>query len=134
MKIARTVLTLLIVSLGCGPSDGSESEAFTPVGPVIPVTPVPVVPGSVAVTTTTSGADFDPDGYMLHVGGWWDYGVDPIRLATNGSVILRGLTPGTHMLHLYEVAANCRGENLMDRPALVVSNTVTVIKFDLECR
>ena len=134
MKIARTVLTLLIVSLGCGPSDGSESEAFTPVGPVTPVTPVTVVPGSVAITTATSGADLDPDGYMMLVGGWWDYGFDPIRLATNGTVIIRGLAPGTQLLHLYEVSANCIGENLMDRLVVVASNAVTAVKFELQCR
>ncbi len=59
-------------------------------------------PGGLAVTTSTSGSNLDPDGYTVTVDG-----TTRQPIATNGSVTFTGLAEADHRVALSGVAANC---------------------------
>jgi hypothetical protein len=90
--------------------------------------------GDVKVTTQTSGIALDTDGYVIQLDSPWDYELEPTGIAANGTVVLRGLSATSHVLTLLDVAANCTGEKLIDRPITVAANTETAVVFKLECK
>jgi len=90
--------------------------------------------GDVKVTTQTSGIDLDPDGYVIQLDSPWDYELEPTGIAANGTVDLRGLSATGHVLTLLDVAANCTGEKLIQRPVTVAANTETAVVFKLDCK
>lgn len=57
--------------------------------------------GSVRVQVTTTGGDIDPDGYQV------DLPDPPVRVASNGSVVVTGLTPGEFQIVIEDIAPNC---------------------------
>ena len=69
------------------------------------------VMGSISVSSATSGTVSDPDGYTIYVDG-----ADRGTLDVNGSVTLGGLVPGSHVIGLGGLAANCQiqGDNIRD--------------------
>ena len=88
----------------------------------------PPATGGVSVTTSTSGAASDPDGYSVTVDG--DAG-RPI--AVNGNVTVTDIEAGDHLVGLAGVAANCTvaGEN--PRTAAVVAGAVVAVDFGVAC-
>ena len=64
--------------------------------------------GSLSITAATSGPSPDPDGYTISIDG-----ADRGTLAVNAAVTISGLVPGSHLVGLSGVAANCQiqGEN-----------------------
>jgi YVTN family beta-propeller protein len=69
-------------------------------------------PAALRVTTSTSGLDVDPDGYSFSLDGnpYSDIGVSE-------SLVLNGLAPGEHSLHLERLAQNCSLSG--DNPRLI---------------
>jgi WD40 repeat protein len=63
------------------------------------------IAGVVRVTTTTTGADVDANGYYVDV--LEAQGRPGARIAPNGSLTLTGLRGGYHTLELSDVAPNC---------------------------
>jgi hypothetical protein len=84
--------------------------------------------GSIRVTTTTSGADEDGDGYQFAVDGG---AAQPI--ATDGAGTASGIAPGTHEVVLSDVAANCVVENGSSKTASVAAGTTTTVDFTITC-
>jgi hypothetical protein len=84
--------------------------------------------GSIAVTTSTSGAGSDPDGFALTVDG-----VDGGAIGLNAIVTLAGLTPGVHPVGLTGLAANCvvGGDN--PRSVTVTPGQTTPVGFTVSC-
>jgi hypothetical protein len=84
--------------------------------------------GSLAVTTTTSGAGSDPDGFSLTVDG-----LDRGGIGVNAIVSLADLTPGIHSVGLTGLAANCliAGDN--PRSATVTLGQATPVGFTITC-
>jgi hypothetical protein len=84
--------------------------------------------GAVTVTSATSGLVQDPDGYTVQVDG----GID-LPIPTNGSLILSGLSPGSHSLLLAGIAPNCTvgGEN--PRAIETVPGQPLAVAFDVAC-
>lgn len=84
--------------------------------------------GSVAVTTTTSGAGSDPDGFALTVDG-----VDGGAIGANATASLAGLIPGAHSVGLTGMTANCvvAGDN--PRSVTVTPGQVTPVGFTISC-
>jgi hypothetical protein len=90
---------------------------------------------TVEVTTVTTGVRLDPDGYGV-LNDEWDYDVgdgETVPIATNGTVNLH-LRPGGHILSLVDVAANCSGKNLSDRPINAKVGVVTPVLFEVVCK
>ena len=83
------------------------------------------------VTNTTSGADADPDGYTLQIGGDTFNSLD--RLPTNGSVTIPRLLPGTYHLTLAGIAENCTWVGAPARDVLVSPSVTTTVAFDATC-
>ena len=58
--------------------------------------------GNVTVSTITTGADIDPDGYTVSL-----VGEAPRAIGANGSVTFASVSQGYHRLTLTGMAANC---------------------------
>ena len=58
--------------------------------------------GTIQVTTNTSGAELDPDGYTVSVNGG-----TPQAIGINDTVIFSEVEPGDHPVVLSGVALNC---------------------------
>lgn len=84
--------------------------------------------GALRVSAATSGPDPDPDGYEVAV----DAGPAD-SLASDGSLLLSGLSVGEHRVELSGVASNCdvQGEN--PRSATVEPADTTSTAFEVEC-
>jgi Tol biopolymer transport system component len=86
------------------------------------------VTGGLQVTTVTTGADLDPDGYLLTGDS-----IPQQPIATNGTVTFSGLSSGTRQLVLAGIASNCTlaGSNplAVDIPA----GGVAQVTFQLTC-
>jgi hypothetical protein len=125
----RVALLLAVCILGCGRNSRPTPTEAPPAPTPIP----PTVFQRVEVTTVTTGARLDTDGYSIE-NDPWDYGEGDgmtAKLPTNGTVVL-SLTAGTHVLYLFDVAKNCTGVNL-DRSINVQAGTVTSVIFTLVC-
>ncbi|HEV8398744.1 MAG TPA: hypothetical protein VGQ18_02775 [Gemmatimonadales bacterium] len=84
--------------------------------------------GSVRVTTATTGADLDPDGYSVSVDG----GAVP-ALGANDTLIISGLSPGEHGVRLDGKATNCAVAGTDLRTAIVVAGDTTDVAFAVAC-
>jgi len=80
------------------------------------------------VTTTTTGASLDPDGYTVTVD---DATSQPI--ATNGSVTFTGLSPGDHSVALSGVAGNCTVTSANPVMVTVFSGETATADFAVDC-
>ena len=108
MKITLLILTLcLLASLGCDTGDftGLDSEILT-------------------VSTTTVGANLDPDGYLLRITGENDepIGINETKTFT---VLTINIT-----VQLLDVATNCASPN---DSVTVDVNSPTTVTFFVEC-
>jgi hypothetical protein len=111
--------------------DGRDARSTRPFAPD-PLAAIQAF-GSIQVTTLTSGTDVDPNGYTIVVNDVWDYTHPPVKIASNGVVTLRYLPPRTQYLQLYDVAANCTGKELEDRPIVVEAHRVVATMFEVTC-
>ena len=86
------------------------------------------VSGSVSVSSATTGPAPDADGYTISLDGA-DRGV----LQADATVTLSGLVPGSHVIGLAGLAANCQiqGENL--RNVTVAPGTSPSIAYSISC-
>src|SRR3989442_11119716 len=108
---------LLPLALACG---GSEATAPTT--------------GSVRVTVATTGADLDPNGYAVVLGGDTVSGrtqTQPVGL--NGTVTFSQLTPGSHALGLGDATANCLVGGANPRAVSVGAGQAAQITFQITC-
>src|SRR6266516_95218 len=84
--------------------------------------------GSIRVTTATTGADLDPDGYTVRV----DAGADwpgPV----NGATIIANLPAGDHTVELGGVAPNCAVDGANSRTVTVTAGAMTEVAFADKC-
>jgi hypothetical protein len=84
--------------------------------------------GALLVTTQTNGPSPDADGYTISLDGT-ETGV----IVANGSVTLGNLTPGSHVVGLGGIAANCHmeGENL--RAITIAPGQTATVTFTVTC-
>jgi hypothetical protein len=92
--------------------------------------------GDVQVTVATSGADPDPDGYVVAVGVLTSTGLVPVtsnRVSTNGSVTFSGLRAGdSYRITLSDIATNCAAAS-NSQIIGVVAGTTAEVRFDVSC-
>lgn len=84
--------------------------------------------GTLEVTSSTTGADLDPDGYTVAVDGGAS---EPI--AVNGSVAFSQLSAGDHSVALSGVATNCSLSGPNPVMVTVVSGTTTHLAYQVAC-
>jgi dipeptidyl aminopeptidase/acylaminoacyl peptidase len=89
--------------------------------------------GAIQVSTATTGAELDPNGYTatLHESASSPGSGQPIGL--NGSVTFGRVHGGTHTVSLGEVARNCSIANPHPRIATVSPGATTVVTFAITC-
>jgi hypothetical protein len=115
--------------------DGDNPRAVAVVsGTVAPVTfavgctPLPPATGSLEVTTVTTGANLDPDGYTFEV----DNG-DAQPIGVNATVRVASLGQGSRAVRLRGASANCAigGDN--PRPVTIPAGGLAQLTFTVTC-
>ena len=86
--------------------------------------------GNLAVSTSTTGSNLDPDGYTVSVDGG---GGASQAIATNGSVTFTGLAAGSHTAVLSGVAGNCTVTGGTSRTVDVPSGGTASTSFAVSC-
>jgi hypothetical protein len=89
---------------------------------------LPPVTGTVAVTTVTSGAGADPDGYAFAIG---DGAAQPI--GQSATVSVANVAAGAITVELSGVAANCAVDGLNPRPVTVPADGSVEVTFAITC-
>jgi len=84
--------------------------------------------GNLAVTSSTTGSNLDPDGYAVTVDGGATQAI-----ATNGSVTFTGLAAGSHSVALSGVAANCAVSGANPQTVTVPSGGTATATFAVTC-
>jgi hypothetical protein len=84
--------------------------------------------GSLQITSATSGASPDADGYTMTVDG-----ADRGTLVASGAVTLDGLPTGSHSVGLSGVAGNCQVQGDNPRSITIVAGATATAAFDVVC-
>ena len=84
--------------------------------------------GGLAVTTSTTGSNVDPDGYTVTVDGSRSQAI-----ATNGSVSYTGLSAGDHTVALSGVAGNCSVSGANPQTVSVPAGGTASTTFSVSC-
>ncbi|MEP7226270.1 MAG: hypothetical protein ABI785_02835 [Gemmatimonadales bacterium] len=109
--LSHLLLSLSAVALACSGGDLS--------GPTT---------GSLEVTTTTTGAEVDPDGYIVQVDA-----EDPQTIGSSSSFRSAGVTPGNHTIRLAGMGSNCALEGDNPRPVTIAAGETTAVLFQVTC-
>jgi hypothetical protein len=86
--------------------------------------------GSLWVQATTTGSDFDEDGYVITVDGD-DASSRPV--GPQGSVLFEGLPAGEHVVALSGAAENCTVVGSNPRTFTSAESTTTRVTFEIDC-
>ena len=86
------------------------------------------VTGSLQVTTATSGADLDPDGYTVTLDG-----SDRGTVGVSGTLTVEELAAVDHAVGLSGVAGNCQVEGDNPRTAIVTAGATATVAFTVTC-
>ena len=119
------------VAANCTVSGGNTQTVTVPAGGTVTasfavscVTP----PGNLTVSTSTTGANLDPNGYTVTVDG-----VSPQAIGINASVTYTNLSAGTHTVAISGVAANCTVSGGTSRTVSVPSGGTATTTFSVSC-
>lgn len=99
------------LGLGCGGGGGTD-----------------VVLPSLNISTTTSGVELDPDGYGVVVDGTQGPGI-----GLNATLVVDGLSDGTHSVTLSGLAQNCAIQGDNPRIVSVASGATARVPFAISC-
>ena len=78
------------------------------------------VTGAIAVTTPTVGRDTDPDGYRVFLDE-----VLETRVYSGLPVVIEGVPPGSHLVRLDDISANCRVSGSPEQTVVVTAGGLT---------
>lgn len=106
-------LTISAAALGC---DGGGGVT------------VPPTTGTLEITTSTSGAEQDADGYSVQIDAGPTRGIGGAATLSTADV-----TAGTHTVQLGEVAANCTVSGDNPRTVSVTAGETTTVSFAVTC-
>ncbi len=91
--------------------------------------PTPPPPtGDLIVGATTTGGTPDPNGYTVTVDG-----AQLRTIGNNGSTPYTGLTPGSHVVVLGDIASNCTVSGGASHTVTVVAGQTTTETFAVDC-
>jgi YVTN family beta-propeller protein len=86
------------------------------------------MPAALRITTITTG-DPDPDGYTYSLDG-----APPTAIGFNASVMLAGLTTGTHQLAIGGVASTCTLAGATTRSVTLTSGAIADVQLTVTCQ
>jgi len=92
------------------------------------VTAPPPTTGDLTVTTNTSGASPDPDGYSFAVDGG-----TPQPIGVSQTITVSALPAGSHTVVLSGIASNCTVSNGTSRPVTVPAGASVTASFSVTC-
>jgi WD40 repeat protein len=84
--------------------------------------------GALQITTVTTGAELDPDGYVLAGDS-----IPQRPITANGTVTLTGLSPGTRSVFLTGIAGNCALTGANPRVVEITAGATMLVTFELAC-
>ena len=87
-----------------------------------------VAPGSIEVTTSTTGVDLDPTGYTVTTSGG-----PGTNVPTNGTVTINNVRAGDYLITLGGASMNCDVAGLNPRTVSVPSGGTVAVTFDVSC-
>src|SRR6266511_5574676 len=120
---------IALLAAGCGDSLGPDLPTNpSPTGGNPPISAATGSTGSMRIITSTTGIDLDPNGYAAVVDGGTRYPID-----LKDTVVVAGLTPGTHSVYLDNVSVNCRGSTTLTRSVAIQAGTTTTVTYSLSC-
>jgi hypothetical protein len=90
--------------------------------------PPPAIAGTIRITTSTSGADLDADGYAFAVNGGT---TQPIGISTTAS--LASVAAGAHIVRLSGLAGNCSVQGTNPRSVTVAAGATAEVSFSVTC-
>jgi uncharacterized protein (DUF2141 family) len=105
---------------------GVQESSTSTVSFTVTCTAVPI--GAIGVTTTSSGAPADPDGYAVSVDGGAGQ-----ALGVNGTLLIPDLTVGDHQVELGGIADNCMAQGDNPRLVPVDEDQTTQVEFEVIC-
>ena len=88
----------------------------------------PSLVGSIRITTSTTGADQDEDGYAVGVGGG---AAQPIGVTATAT--LANIPVGSHQVQLSDITANCTLLGTNPRTVTVADGSVADVTFSVAC-
>jgi len=109
-RFLAAAIAVSALQYGCGDSTGPTS-------------------GSLRVTTETTGAEVDPDGYVLVLND----GQRSSGITADGTVTFADLRPGDHTVQLTDVAVNCSIAGDNPRELEVTAGGTTRTTFSASC-
>src|SRR5256884_5704945 len=116
--VAAAAATLLVAA-ACNDSQGPKPDAL--------LLPLPGL-ATLAVSTSTSGSDLDPDGYTVTVDGSVSQSI-----GRNGLATFIGLAVGNHTVLLSGVARNCTVSGSNPRTVSLLAGLVGATTFSVTC-
>ncbi|HXI63149.1 MAG TPA: Ig-like domain-containing protein [Gemmatimonadales bacterium] len=96
----------------------------------------PPTTGKIEVTTATTGADVDPDGYGVTLQGDTTHGTSgstTLPIGVNGKVTFSDVRPGTYSLLLGGAAVNCPIASQNPRGVTVTAGGNAQVAFQIAC-
>jgi Tol biopolymer transport system component len=122
-----TVIGLLAAS--CSDSVGPTAPTGpVPEGSKPPISAAAASTGSLRIITSTTGIDLDPNGYAAIVDNGTHYPID-----LKDTVVVTGLTPGTHSVSMDNVSLNCRGNTQLTRSVSIQAGATTTVTYSFTC-
>jgi len=123
-------INLRDVAANCTVAGGNTHSVTTSPGVTthVPFTVTCAQTGSIRVTTATTGANLDPDGYGVSVSGT---GVYPIGV--NASHTFDRLPAGNYVVTLSSLAANCSISGPASQTVTVVAGVTADVAFAVTC-
>ncbi len=109
--------------MACLGAAGCGSEG--PTGSAIP-SPTGDAPGALILSLRTVGDQVDADGYTVVLDQ-----APGLEVQINGEIRIPGVTPGTHLLEVRDIASNCRLTN-QENPGSVSVSAGATVRVDLE--
>jgi hypothetical protein len=109
--LSPRLLLLALAALACG--DGPTGGPAT---------------GRLVLHTVTTGAEVDPDGYIMRLDDR-----EPVAVATSGSVEIEGLTAGNHEVEIGDIALNCQESGPNPLTVSIQAEETTEITFEVGC-
>jgi Bacterial Ig-like domain (group 3)/Bacterial Ig-like domain (group 1) len=121
------------VAPNCAVDDASKQATVTAgatatVAFTITCTEIPPAVGSIRVSTTTSGANPDPDGYQFAVDGGSNHAI-----GVSANQTLTGVTPGSHTVVLSDIAGNCSVSGGPSKTVSVTAGQTAEAAFQITC-